>query len=131
MAEQAPPAPTVVGGSRELECQERRFTGEPLSMELKDADIKDVLRTFAKITGLNIVVDPDVTGSVTVQLENVPWDQALDISCASTTWLSWRTTCCVSRSSCGPERRQNTSRGRVKPMHGGGSLSLTAGAVRS
>jgi type IV pilus secretin PilQ/predicted competence protein len=79
MAEQAQPATTVVGGTRELESQERRFTGEPLSMELKDADIKDVLRTFSKITGLNIVVDPDVTGSVTVQLENVPWDQALDI----------------------------------------------------
>jgi type IV pilus assembly protein PilQ len=38
-----------------------------------------VLRTFAKITGLNIVIDPDVSGSVTVQLDNVPWDQCLDI----------------------------------------------------
>ena len=78
MAEQA--APTVIAtGTREVESEVRRFTGEEISLQLKDADIKDVLRFFAQITGLNIVVDPDVTGSVTVSLENVPWDQALDI----------------------------------------------------
>ena len=69
----------ATGSTREVESQEKQFTGEPISLELKDADIKDVLRTFAKITGLNVVVDPEVSGSVTVQLENVPWDQALDI----------------------------------------------------
>jgi len=77
LAEQA--APVVVATStKELESQERQFTGEPISLELKDADVKDVLRMFAKTTGLNIVVDPDVAGTVTVQLENVPWDQCLD-----------------------------------------------------
>jgi type IV pilus assembly protein PilQ len=79
MAEQAAPAPPLGAGAREVESQERRFTGEPISLSLKDADVKDVLRTFAKITGLNVVVDPDVSGSVTVDLENVPWDQCLDI----------------------------------------------------
>ncbi len=79
MAEQAAPPTTVSTGAHEVESQEKRFTGEPISLELKDADIKDVLRTFAKITGLNVVVDPDVSGSVTVNLENVPWDQCLDI----------------------------------------------------
>jgi type IV pilus assembly protein PilQ len=79
MAEQAAPPTTVFTGAHEVESQEKRFTGEPISLELKDADIKDVLRTFAKITGLNVVVDPDVSGSVTVNLENVPWDQCLDI----------------------------------------------------
>jgi len=79
MAEQAAPPTAVATGSHELESQEKRFTGEPISLELKDADIKDVLRTFAKITGLNVVVDPGVSGSVTVNLENVPWDQCLDI----------------------------------------------------
>ena len=79
MVEQAPPATSLAGTTTEVQTEERRFTGEPISLELKDADIKDVLRTFAKITGLNIVVDPDVTGSVTVNLENVPWDQCLDI----------------------------------------------------
>ena len=79
MAEQAAPPTTVSSSTHEVESQEKRFTGEPISLELKDADIKDVLRTFAKITGLNVVVDPDVTGSVTVNLENVPWDQCLDL----------------------------------------------------
>lgn len=79
MAEKAVPPPAAAAGTKEVETQERQFTGEPISLELKDADIKDVLRSFAKITGLNIVVDPDVSGSVTVNLENVPWDQALDL----------------------------------------------------
>jgi type IV pilus assembly protein PilQ len=79
LVEQAQPATPVAGSTTTVESQEKRFTGEPISLELKDADIKDVLRTFAKITGLNIVVDPNVSGSVTVNLENVPWDQALDI----------------------------------------------------
>jgi len=65
--------------TREVESQERQYTGEPLSLTLKDADIKDVLRTFAQLTGLNIVVDPGVSGSVTVELHDVPWDQALDL----------------------------------------------------
>ncbi|MGQ9495134.1 MAG: type IV pilus secretin PilQ [Thermoanaerobaculaceae bacterium] len=79
MAEKASPQVVAAVGPKEVESQERQFTGEPIDLELKDADIKDVLRTFAKITGLNIVVDPDVTGSVTVNLVHVPWDQALDI----------------------------------------------------
>lgn len=79
MVEQAGQSGAGSNVTREVESEEKKFTGEPMSLELKDADVKDVLRTFAKITGLNVVVDPDVSGSVTVQLENVPWDQALDI----------------------------------------------------
>lgn len=79
LVESAPPVEGMAGSITEVESQERRFTGEPLSLELKDADVKDVLKTFAGITGLNIVVDPEVSGSVTVNLTNVPWDQALDI----------------------------------------------------
>ena len=79
MAEQAAPPVNMITGTKEVESQVAHFTGEPISLELKDADIKDVLRTFAKITGLNVVVDPDVSGSVTVNLENVPWDQCLDL----------------------------------------------------
>jgi type IV pilus assembly protein PilQ len=62
---------TLVGGRRE-------YTGEPISLSLRDNDIKEVLRAFARITGLNVVVQPGVRGSVTVELEKVPWDQALD-----------------------------------------------------
>lgn len=57
----------------------RRFTGEPISLDLKDADIRDVLLTFSRLARLNMVIDPDVRGSVTVRLENVPWDQALEV----------------------------------------------------
>jgi type IV pilus assembly protein PilQ len=68
-----------LSGSRTLSGGRRVFNGEPLSLNLKDADIKDVLRTFAELTGLNIAIDPGVTGSVTVDFVDVPWDQALDL----------------------------------------------------
>ncbi len=68
-----------LGGTRFLSGTEHTYTGEPISLNLKDADIKDVLRTFAQLTGLNIAIDPGVTGSVTVDFVDVPWDQALDI----------------------------------------------------
>lgn len=67
------------GGQRQIGGQERVFTGEPISLNLKDADIKDVLRLFAELTGLNMAIDPNVAGTVTVQFDNVPWDQALDL----------------------------------------------------
>ncbi|HEY4639983.1 MAG TPA: type IV pilus secretin PilQ [Thermoanaerobaculia bacterium] len=66
-------------GGRTLSAAGRVYTGEPISLNLKDADIKDVLRTFAQLTGLNIAVDPGVGGSVTVDFVDVPWDQALDL----------------------------------------------------
>jgi type IV pilus assembly protein PilQ len=57
---------------------ETKYTGEPINFALRDADIREVLRTFAKLSGLNVIVQPGVTGSVTVQFEQVPWDQALE-----------------------------------------------------
>jgi type IV pilus assembly protein PilQ len=57
----------------------RRFTGHPVSLDFQGADLRAVLRTFSEISGLNIVIDPSVTGSVDVALRDVPWDQALDI----------------------------------------------------
>jgi len=53
--------------------------GETISLDLKDADLKDVLRTFAQLARLNIAIDPEVKGSVTVRLHDVPWDQALAV----------------------------------------------------
>ncbi|MCK5379316.1 MAG: type IV pilus secretin PilQ, partial [Acidobacteria bacterium] len=63
----------------EVATGEVQFTGDPISLTLKDADIKDVLKTFSALTQLNIVIDPEVSGSVTVELRDVPWDQALDL----------------------------------------------------
>lgn len=56
-----------------------RYTGKRISLNFKDADLKDVFRLFHEITGYNIVLDPTVAGSLTIVLENVPEDQALDI----------------------------------------------------
>jgi type IV pilus assembly protein PilQ len=56
-----------------------KYTGEPVSVNLKDADIKDFFRLIHEISGLNIVLDPGVNGSLTLVLDDVPWDQALDI----------------------------------------------------
>jgi type IV pilus assembly protein PilQ len=57
----------------------RRYTGAPISMNLKDADIKDVLRTFSKMTGLKIEHAPDLAGTVTVNVTDMPWDEAFDL----------------------------------------------------
>jgi type IV pilus assembly protein PilQ len=56
-----------------------KFTGEPISVNLKDVDLKDFFRLIHEISGLNIVLDPNVKGTLTLVLDNVPWDQALDI----------------------------------------------------
>src|SRR5256885_111643 len=56
-----------------------RYTGEPISVNLKDVDLKDFFRLIHEISGLNVVLDPAVKGSLTIVLEEVPWDQALDI----------------------------------------------------
>ena len=57
----------------------RTYTGNPVSLDFQQADLRAVLRVFAEISGLNIVIDPAVKGSVDVALRDVPWDQALDI----------------------------------------------------
>lgn len=56
-----------------------KFTGEPISVNLKDVDLKDFFRLIHEISGLNVVLDPDVKGTLTIVLDDVPWDQALDI----------------------------------------------------
>jgi type IV pilus assembly protein PilQ len=58
--------------------QERQFTGHPISLDFQGVDLRAVLRTFSEITGLNVVIDPSVQGTVDVALRDVPWDQALD-----------------------------------------------------
>ncbi len=56
-----------------------KFTGEPISVNLKDVDLRDFFRLIHEISGLNVVLDPNVKGSLTIVLDDVPWDQALDI----------------------------------------------------
>ncbi len=74
--------PEISGGKFEpktLPKTDQAYVGEPISLHLKDNDIRDVLRTISQLTGLNIVIDPEVGGKVTIDLEEVPWDQALEL----------------------------------------------------
>lgn len=66
----------------ELERQARDkfgFTGERLSLNFQDIEVRSVLQLIADFTGLNVVVSDSVSGSLTLRLKNVPWDQALEI----------------------------------------------------
>jgi type IV pilus assembly protein PilQ len=56
-----------------------KYTGSPISVNLKNVDLQDFFRLIHEISGLNVVVDPSVKGTLTLVLDNVPWDQALDI----------------------------------------------------
>jgi len=58
---------------------DRRYSGKKITIDLKDADILNVLRLIAEVSKLNIIASDEVKGSVTIKLRNVPWDQALDI----------------------------------------------------
>ncbi len=91
--EVAPPVPTEVPVVPErvievpvtpvrptiLEAPELRYTGEIISMKFKDADLRDVILYLGHFAGLNVVFDPEVRGTVTCDLQDVPWDQTLDI----------------------------------------------------
>lgn len=58
---------------------EGRFNGRRIDLDLKDADIHNILRLLADVGRVNIVTADDVTGNVTIRMRNVPWDQALDV----------------------------------------------------
>lgn len=87
---EAPPPPQPDTGSsgqtgmgsfdeRTVKGGEKQYTGEPFSFDFKDIDIADLFRFIADISGLNVILDPQVKGSVTLKLTEVPWDQALDL----------------------------------------------------
>jgi len=62
---------------------DREYTGERLTLNFQDIDARAVLQLLADISGRNIVVSDAVTGNVTLRLQSVPWDQALDIVLAT------------------------------------------------
>jgi type IV pilus assembly protein PilQ len=59
--------------------EKREYTGERLTLNFQDIDVRSVLQLLADTSGQNIVVSDSVTGNLTLRLQNVPWDQALDI----------------------------------------------------
>jgi hypothetical protein len=83
-------AMSVTEGGREIQSMDHEFpaqavqprtaayTGEPLSLNLSNADIRDVLKTFGELTGIEMVVPPEVKGTVTIKSNGRPWDEVLD-----------------------------------------------------
>lgn len=61
------------------EAGEKNYTGEKISLDFQNADINDILRLIAEVSGLNIIAGPDVKGTVTTRMVDIPWDQALDV----------------------------------------------------
>ena len=57
----------------------RRYVGQRISLDFKDADVQNVFRIIAEVSHLNLITSDDVRGKVTLRLINVPWDQALDL----------------------------------------------------
>ncbi|MFY9399465.1 MAG: type IV pilus secretin PilQ, partial [Desulfomonilia bacterium] len=74
-------APTLQRGSEIIErtYTEPLYTGERISLDFQNADIHNVLRIIAEVSGLNIVTSDQVKGNVTLRLKDIPWDQALDV----------------------------------------------------
>ena len=67
-------APTTIRGQTN-----DQYTGEKISLDFQNADINDILRLIAEVSGLNIIAGPDVKGTITTRMVDVPWDQALDV----------------------------------------------------
>ena len=68
-----------VAAPEDTRTQSKKYTGQKLSLDFKDADIKNVFRLLAEVSGLNIIVTDEVNKRVTLRLIEVPWDQALDL----------------------------------------------------
>lgn len=62
-----------------IEGEEPDYKGELITIRFKDADVRDVIIYLCRIGGLNVVFDPEVSGKVSCDLRDVPWDQALDV----------------------------------------------------
>lgn len=71
--------PLVKDPNKLIQGSKQGYAGEKLSLNFQRVDVKDVLKVIADFTGKNIVVSDSVSGSVTIGLKDVPWDQALDV----------------------------------------------------
>ncbi|MGP1716625.1 MAG: type IV pilus secretin PilQ [Methylophilus sp.] len=71
--------PLVKDQNKLIQGSKQGYAGEKLSLNFQRVDVRDVLKVIADFTGKNIVVSDSVSGSVTIGLKDVPWDQALDV----------------------------------------------------
>ncbi|UCG11862.1 MAG: type IV pilus secretin PilQ, partial [Deltaproteobacteria bacterium] len=72
-------APEVAEVSPRSLVQPAPYSGQKISLDLQEVDVRNVLRLLADVTGKNIVVEPNVAGTVTLKVDSVPWDQVLDL----------------------------------------------------
>ena len=89
LAQAAPSAPDAPSGDAGVpprieaatigDVGEKVYTGEKISLDFQNADINDILRLIADVSGLNIIAGPDVKGAVTTRMIDIPWDQALEV----------------------------------------------------
>lgn len=70
---------SAAGSSPDVKAADVVGSSNLISLDFKEADLQQVLRVIALKSGVDIVTSPDVQGTVTIKLTNVPWDQALDI----------------------------------------------------
>jgi len=79
----SPMAAPPVSGAKAVKIETmtgtKIYTGAPIKIDAKNLDILDALRAIAEVSGLNIITSDDVRGKLTLKLDNVPWDQALDL----------------------------------------------------
>jgi type IV pilus assembly protein PilQ len=71
--------PLTTAEKEELKRKKTVYTGDRLSLNFQDIEVRSVLQLLADFTGLNMVVSDTVSGNITLRLKNVPWDQAMDI----------------------------------------------------
>ncbi|MDA2930057.1 secretin and TonB N-terminal domain-containing protein [Acidobacteria bacterium AH-259-O06] len=77
-ASSSPETSALTASPAALAVQESRYEGEPVSQKVVGISLVDFFRTISELSGLNILIDPDVTGSLTLNIERVPWDQLFD-----------------------------------------------------
>jgi len=80
----APEQAQSTGPKSELESfmeskSAKKFTGRPITLQVRDVDVADIFRLIGEASGFNIIVGDDVKGKLTLSLVDVPWDQALDV----------------------------------------------------
>ncbi len=72
-------APANIAGAKNNPSAEKQYTGDRLSLNFQNIPVRSVLEIIADFTGLNIVASDSVNGNITLRLNNIPWDEALDI----------------------------------------------------
>lgn len=73
-ADRAEPQPVIVASG-----DGKKYTGRKVTLEFSDADVRKIFQLIAEVSNLNFLIADDVSGTISIKLVNVPWDQALDV----------------------------------------------------